>query len=268
MPLSSWKGLFDRIWLAFYKVSIILALLILPIGHLYADQRAYLFQKGNEYYQAGDYEKAIQAYEEILRMGYESPEVYFNLGNAYFKLRQTGKAILNYERARRLAPRDEDILFNLRIANLAVVDKIPAIPEFFFTKIFDDFKALFPINSLCWGVVFLYVLAVLCVILRILLRPPKARRSLTYGAAFLGALLLILSITLYSKVHDLRYRVEAVIMVPKVDVRSAPSEDGIEVFSLHEGTKVQVVEERGEWLEIRLPDGKMGWLKRESLEII
>ncbi|HDI51048.1 MAG TPA: tetratricopeptide repeat protein, partial [Bacteroidetes bacterium] len=82
-------------------IGLLLVFLVLPLGLAVADQKDFLFQQGNEFYKAGDYEKAARAYEQILQMGYESAAIYYNLGNAYFKLHQNSRAILNYERALR-----------------------------------------------------------------------------------------------------------------------------------------------------------------------
>ncbi len=233
-----------------------------------ADQKSYLFQKGNELYQKGKYPEAAQAYEEILKMGYASPEVYYNLGNAYYKQHKIGLAVLNYNRALRLAPRDEDIRHNLALVNLHVVDRIPAIPELFYVRYFRAFQNLFGMNTWVALTLIFYILFILALILAFLIRRAGWRRFFRKTAWAVGILFVVVAFTLGTKAWSRTHNVEGVILVPKVDVRSAPGQSGTIIFSLHEGVKVKVEQKNNNYLEIRLPDGKEGWLPQESLGII
>jgi len=249
-------------------IGLLLVFLVLPLGLAIADQKDFLFQQGNEFYKAGDYEKAARAYEQILQMGYESAAIYYNLGNAYFKLHQNSRAILNYERALRLAPNDEDIRHNLQLANLAVVDKIPSLPELFYIRAFRQFRDRFTLSTLFILVICLYLICIGTLIIRILTKRNRARQLALFVITVCGIPLLFFSGILISKIHHLHCHVEAIIMTEKVDARSAPSSDGTELFVLHEGVKVHIVNRTGEWVEIKLADGKKGWLPKEVLEVI
>jgi len=66
-------------------------------------------------------------------------------------------------------------------------------------------------------------------------------------------------------VHNNR---DAIIFSPLVNGKSSPDESGTDLFVLHEGTKVTVEDEVGEWYEIRLSDGNKGWIPSNSLEKI
>jgi hypothetical protein len=242
--------------------------LLLSQTRVQADQKSYLFQKGNELYQKGKYAEAARAYEEILKMGYASPEVYYNLGNAYYKQHKIGLAVLNYNRALRLAPRDEDIRHNLDLVNLHVVDRIPAIPELFYTRYFRDFQNLFGMNTWVALTLIFYILLVASLIVAFLLRKAPVQRFFRRAAWFFGVIFLISAFTLGAKTWSHTHNVEGVVLVPKVDVRSAPTDSGTIIFSLHEGVKVKVEQTNNGWLEIRLADGKEGWLPGKALGII
>ena len=61
----------------------------------------------------------------------------------------------------------------------------------------------------------------------------------------------------------------AIIMAPVTSVKSSPSDDGGKnLFILHEGSKVQIIDEVGGWKNISLADGRQGWIKDSDLEII
>jgi|Deesub1362B_J571_1020462.scaffolds.fasta_scaffold00638_3 tetratricopeptide (TPR) repeat protein len=241
---------------------------ILHSSLLRADQKDYLFQKGNDLYRQEKYEEALQAYQEILDMGYESADLYYNIGNAYYKLGEYPRAILFYERALRLRPDDEDIRFNLQLANLSVVDKIPQLPELFYIRLFRQFRDLFSLHTWTWLALGSYFFFAFGLIFWILARRPRIRSLARFIAVFSCGVCLVFSLTFYSKARSMSHNVEAIVMSSSVDVLSAPGESGTEIFTIHAGLKVKIVEESGDWYEIKLPDGKTGWLKKEHLEII
>jgi tetratricopeptide (TPR) repeat protein len=232
------------------------------------DQVTYLFAQGNDAFQQGDYQKAIEHYTAAISLGYESAPLYYNLGNAYFKTNQIGKCILFYERAHKLAPRDSDILFNLQLSQLYVVDKIEKPPPFFLSNWWKTFSGLVSIPQHAHITLFAYVLLMLLLIIRIL---SKKRVLLSLARAlFIPAIIFfIISAVLFvlSLDRDIKIK-EGVIMVQKVDVKSSPADDATDVFALHEGLKVRITAESGEYVRIVLPDGKVGWVNSKTIEMI
>ncbi len=235
---------------------------------LLADQKSYLFQKGNEAYQKGKYEEAISDYQQILKMGYESPELYYNLGNSYYKMHKIGPAVLYYNRALKLAPRDEDVRHNLELVNLRVVDRIPSIPELFYIRYFKSFQNIFGTAALFWITAIFYVLTVLFIVLALLVRKQGFRKLSRQLAWALGIVFVVFAFTLGTKAWVQAHTAEAVVLAPKVDVKSAPAKDGTLVFSLHEGVKVRIEQKTNGWFEIKLADGKEGWLPAKAVGII
>ena len=234
-----------------------------------ADSNEALFLEGNQYYQNGQYEEALGAYQKILDAGSESGALYYNMGNCCYKLSRIGQAVLYYERARKRIPSDEDVKANLAMANLAVVDKIEPLPEFFLFKIVRVTVRAIPGPVLTVLAVTCYLLAVGLFILRMLARKSGLRRLSLRGAAVFGILFAAFGILLVGQIRGAGTLREAVILAAKVDVMSGPSaQGGTEVFSLHGGTKVTLDRESGDWIEIILPDRKVGWVKKEALGVI
>ena len=61
----------------------------------------------------------------------------------------------------------------------------------------------------------------------------------------------------------------AIVMIPVASVKSSPSESSAkDLFILHEGTKVKILDEVGSWKNISLADGRQGWIPADNLEII
>lgn len=224
--------------------------------------------EGDSAYINNDFASAIQIYESLLQQG-EAPEIYYNLGNSYYKADDIARAILNYERALLLSPGNADIRANLEIARAKAIDKVTPIPEIFFVT---WIKSLVNSQSSdAWartGIVsFLLFLASLAVFF--------FTQHIKWKKAGFSVAVLLLVVTILSNVFAsqqksfLTERNDAIILSPSVTVRSTPSESGTSLFILHEGRKVEIKDNSmREWKEIRLEDGKVGWVPASSVEVI
>jgi len=233
-----------------------------------ADEAALHFDQANQAYRSGEYRDAITTYEQVLASGQESSELYYNLGNAYFKIENIPAAILNYEKAERLTPGDEDINYNLYLANLRVIDKIEPVPELFFVQWWNAVLSSF--SSEVWAVI--AIIAVWCT--AIAAGVMLATRSfLVQRIAIIAVVLTLIACVFCSTAAYQRYHNEetgrfAVVFSPSVSVKSAPDKQSTDLFVLHEGVKVELLDEVGVWRKIRLADGKVGWLSTDAINII
>lgn len=225
------------------------------------------FVKGNMLYEQGQFEEAITHFEKATEIA-ESAELYYNLGNAYFKTNQIPQAILNYERALKLNPNDSDIQYNLKLANTLIKDKIEKLPELNITQWWRSLTLGFPVDVWAWAAVALMVGGVLLFML-FFVSGIRAIRMLTF---YTGILFILLSLVSYNRAHAaqslIQETTEAIIFSPKVDVKSSPTDDGINVFILHEGSKVRILKEAGEWYNIRIASGSEGWIHQSNCQRI
>jgi len=60
----------------------------------------------------------------------------------------------------------------------------------------------------------------------------------------------------------------AIIFVPEVEIKSEPNLGSTTAFTLHEGTKVMVLETIEEWKRIQLTDGQVGWIPDTDLKLL
>jgi tetratricopeptide (TPR) repeat protein len=227
-----------------------------------------LVDKGNKAYAAEKYADAIDAYKQVISQGYESPELYYNLGNAYFKANQVPSAILFFEKARRLDPGNEDIDFNLKVANNKIADKIEPIPELFYVRWFHLLTDSFSFDGWARIAVGFFLLGLIMgggyyASRRLLLRKIGFWTALVSLGLFL--LTTIFALTGYARFH---HQNEAIIFAPTITVKSSPNEKAIDLFVIHEGTKVKILDGIGSWLEIRIPNGSVGWLPATAVEKI
>lgn len=240
-----------------------LLFLVLVAVPLRGDSREGLFLQGNRHYEAGDYRKALESYAAIAAMGYESGPLYFNMGNCHYKLGETGPAVLHYERAARLIPGDEDLEVNLSLARLKVVDRIPELPRFRPLVLLERLVFNVPRNALWILMWSSYAVVVAAWILKFLW---SRGRKVAGRIVWIGSMMLIVSVScLVGQIRQERESTEAIILARKARAVSAPGEEGIQVFTLHEGTKVRIQEVSGSWVEVLLADGNVGWLKADSM---
>ncbi len=225
-------------------------------------------EQGNKAYVENEFEKAILAYETVIQNGYSASELYYNLANAYYRTKNYKAAILNYERALRLAPDDENIKTNLEFAKNHIQDRIEEMPKLFIVKWLDNFINLF--SSQTWSVISIvcFILALLLAILFLFSKSISIRKT----AFFFGIILMIGSGIGFYNAYKQNYKVngikEAIVFSPTVTVKSAPKTNGTDLFIIHEGLKVEIIGSTHGWKEIRLSDGKIGWLPDDSIVII
>lgn len=227
-----------------------------------------LMQQGNTAYQNGDYDLAIDCYQEIIDHGNEGAILYYNLGNAYFKAKQTADALLWYERALRLDPSNEDIKHNITYANLQITDKIEVLPELFIVRWWNGLSKSMTVTG--WAVMAVVFGAIFALSIALMLASRRRWLSVTAVAlAFISLLIAIFSLIFASK-EAKRYvnQPEAIVMQSVVNAKGTPNESGTSLFVIHEGLKVAVTDRVGTWVEIKLPNGEKGWVEASSIEII
>jgi tetratricopeptide (TPR) repeat protein len=231
-------------------------------------QTNHFIQIANSAYQDGEFEVAIENYNAALQLGYANSALYYNLGNAYFKNNELAQAILNYERAKKMAPRDSDIQFNLEITNLFIVDKITQIPPHFIKRMWNAFNNSISTDQQSIVVLVLYILAVSLLITKLLVRKNtinKLSQTLFIPALFIFVLFSVLFVF---RVHEDLSTKAGIIIVDKIEVKNSPSADASDAFALHEGTKVNILDNSGDFYKIAIADGNIGWLPEKVLSII
>ena len=250
----------------------ILALCLLVPGMLHAAE-SYpdsVWNAGVAAYAEGRWSEAVSAWQSLDDMGLEAEDLYYNLGNAYFKDGDIAHAILYYERTLKLDPSDADASFNLQYANEFVQDKIDSVPEFFLKTWHRRICWLLPSDT--WAVIFFifFALTVACLLLFLLAGSSTTGRRVGFYA---GLVSLVLASLTFSYSHkqwrDALAADSAIIVRPVTSVKSSPSSDtSKDLFVLHEGTKVRLMDTVGEWNNISLSDGRQGWILSSDIEII
>jgi tetratricopeptide (TPR) repeat protein len=248
------------------KICFLVAM-ILPMS-LWAVTPEQQVAEANRAYYAGHYENAVTIYEKVTQAGFASPVLYYNLGNAYFKLGNMPLSILYYEKAHKLSPADGDITHNIQLANTRIVDKIEPVPMLFYIRWWDSARnMLSPDNfakislalfSIFWLLLACYLLA--------------RRRGIRVIAFYFSLIFLITAIfgmILASDSHHYALNPdEAIVMEPSAGVKSSPDNKSVDLFVIHEGTKVRVIDRIGNWKEVRIANGNSGWIQTTAIREI
>jgi tetratricopeptide (TPR) repeat protein len=219
-------------------------------------------------YARGEFQKAIKDYEALLKQGV-SADLYYNLGNAYYRTEDITRAVLNYERALQLSPGDKDIRFNLQMARSKTIDKITPETELFFVTWYRSLANMTSVDG--WAYLALTALALAIVLALIYLFANAVwLRKLGFFCGIALLLLFVLANVLANhQKNDFTENRGAIIMGSAVMVKSTPAADGTDLFILHEGTKVTITDSQmKDWKQIRVADGKEGWVETKLIELI
>lgn len=242
--------------------------MLLVAGGLNAQSADKIFSGASEAFRQKDYAKAVALYGSLVDKGYVSADLYYNLGNAYYRQNQLAQSLLWYERALRLNPSDADIRANIAFVNSQTVDQMEVLPEFFLKRWFAAFRSLFSATG--WAVV-----SIICCLLLFagiawfMLAGNLQQRIRIAVADVFVCLLLVLSLSCaFAQKHAQERTDEAVVMAFSATVKSMPDASGTELFTVHEGMKVRLTDEVGEWVEAVFPNGNKGWLLRRQIAVI
>jgi tetratricopeptide (TPR) repeat protein len=225
------------------------------------------FHQANDYYQKEKYSEAIGRYLDLVQRGYRDPSIFYNLGNAYFKMGELGRAILFYEKARMLLPRDDDIQKNLAYANSLAIDRIEAKSSGLFSlwQRVTDFLTL---NELTIIFSVIYLILNFLGILIIRKKEAAVRQRLFQLLILFSVMFILAGGILFYRIYEFKVAQCGVITSRAVEVKSGPEPNLATLFSLHEGTTFSIHQQRGDWFQITLKNGLIGWLQSKDIQKI
>ena len=227
-----------------------------------------LFSKANNLYQTGKYTEAIELYSIIEKQELISDDLFFNLGNCYYKLNKVAPSIYYYEKALKINPANEDASINLAFAKRMTIDVIEDLPKTFLQRFSASVIQKLPFDT--WAIIAVLASILASILFLLYHFSFSSRKKLFYFntsifAVFVLAISVFFAFQNYKTVQKDR---TAIIFVAKVEIKNAPSTSSEEVFELHEGTKVIVLDALDNWRKIKIADGKVGWIYADDLKEI
>lgn len=227
-----------------------------------------LLQKAEKAYDNKNYKEAISVYQQLITEGNRSYELYFNLGNAYYRNKELGQAIYYYELARKLNPNDKDVQINLGIATSKTIDKIDAKENFFINAVKSNVVNVISTRAWAWWSIVVAFLFCLFVFFFVNSQSLALKRS----AFFLGVVSFVALVIVYvfgnSALNSKKENKFAIVIAKEVKITNEPNQSAVLKFTLHEGTKVRIVEANNDWVLIKIDNGNEGWVKQSEIGII
>lgn len=246
------------------KASMLVFVLFLNIG--FSQNLEIFFDKGNELYNKGEYELAIVEYNKILNENMHSSELYFNMGNSYYKLNRVAECNYYYEKALILSPKNKDILENLSYAKNMTLDSIEELPKTQFQEKADSIISFFSLST--WAFISIGLMFVFLVIAMLYLFSLKPLIKRVYFSLSLILLFtsFVISTFIWSESKKIDETKMGIIFSKELSVFSEPNNRNEEIFILHEGTKVQILDQLTGWEKIKLNNGSEGWVIKDQIK--
>lgn len=219
-------------------------------------------------YNTKQYTNAINLYEKIISAGYESSALYYNLGNAYFRNNEMTFAVFYYEKALKLAPNNEEIIHNIEVVNSKLTDKVETVPELFYKRWWKQLVNLFELNTLALINIILLTTVLFLLVIYIVSSQIFIRKISFWAGVCLFFLFCLGSIAASQRYHYIKNQHQAIVFEPTVNIKSSPDENSKDIFVLHEGTKVTLLDLVADWQEIRISNGSVGWIRSSEIRKI
>lgn len=247
-----------------YLSLTIIALLLFLGANAKADYVA-LWQKANNFYTQKNYDSALANYALIAAEKPHNAEVYYNLGNAYYKLNNIGSAVLNYERALHLQPSHKEAADNLYLTQNRINNRIQQMPEIFFVQWWKSLTRPGFANMYAILAVVLLI-AVIGYYIAVRLNKVSFKIPTQLSAAVIAVCTVLVTLSLVAGNRMANPGI-AVIMTEGAPMMAEPKH-GKSVSLIPEGTTVETAKTQADWCEITLPDGRTGWVQKNTLERI
>jgi tetratricopeptide (TPR) repeat protein len=243
--------------------------LLMFIGLSCFAQSNELFDKGNALYLQGDYQKAIEVYQSIVDSGQHSGELYFNMANAYYKQEAVASSIYYYEKAKQLLPMDKEVINNLNYANNRTIDDISPMPPSFWDNLNRAVTHRLTVKQWAISSITLLIICVLSFSLFIWF-DRSTRKRLSFIVAFTSLFVFGITLTLTFHKNNLDNNHQpAIIFDRQNSLTTEPNSLSDKVIDVHEGLKIFVLEYYdSEWAKVELEDGKTGWIKTSSFQLL
>ncbi len=249
-----------------HKILTIMSILTAVFQSFGEEQYAEYLKKANEFYKSESYDSAKVYYNKLINNGILNSTVYYNLGNTHFRTDELGEAILYWKKALKYDPGNKDIQTNISFAEARTIDKIPVPEKSFTEKVLIFLHNLISLRIQLWIMVFF--LFCISIFLSVAIYSGRNLRLwMIYGASLFTVILSLFLISSGIKIYHNETTQEAVILSQSADAVNQPEGNKI-LFTIHEGTTVEIKKTRGEWILVQLPHGKGGWMKKDFVGII
>ena len=220
----------------------------------------HVFELGNKQYVNENYSEAISLYDSILTSGLESSELYYNLGNCHYKTNDWANAIWHYEKSLQLN-NNEKTKHNLELVKLKIIDRIEPLPQLFYKKWWINLTQ--SLSTQVWQIITLFGIGFIFILQLISQFTSLKNKLITKILSAITVIILLITQTSY---YNNFTKKEAIIFSETITVNSAPTSSSTNLFTLHAGSKVEIIDTIGDWINIKIANGNSGWIGQNSIK--
>jgi tetratricopeptide (TPR) repeat protein len=219
-----------------------------------------VFKLGNKQYVNENYSASILLYDSILTSGLESSELYYNLGNCHYKTNDWANAIWHYEKSLQLN-NNEKTKHNLELVKLKIIDRIEPLPQLFYKKWWINLTQT--LSTQVWQILTLFGIGFMFILQLMSQFTSLKNKLITKIFSAITVIILLITQTSY---HNNFTKKEAIIFSETITVNSAPTSSSTNLFTLHAGSKVEIIDTIGDWINIKIANGNSGWIAKNSIK--
>jgi len=220
------------------------------------------FSEGNQFYNEGNYQKAIDSYGKIIDQNIYSVELYFNLGNAHYKLNNIAESIYYFEKAKQLAPKNKEVLNNLAFAKNMQLDYIEPLPQTQINIYKNILLTSFTPNEWAYLTIILGWVTWMCFFVFYIKKETLIKRSFFVGGTIF---LIFFFISINLQIINPKSHF-AILMESEISIRDEPNLHSTIKVDLNEGIKVKILDSLQGWYKISLTNGTQGWVEKTNIK--
>lgn len=245
-------------------IKFLLLIFVIQIN-IFALTDVEVLNRAVESYKNNNFKEALEDFC-ILNDKYQSAELFFNIGNCYMKLGKTGFAIGAYYSALSRDPVNPDIKHNLTYAKSLTKNQLPDDTDInSLTDVFKNIINHFTLKTHQLILLILYFILVILIIYYWLIKNNISNNKTLILILF--SLLIIESFITWTRYNDINIK-KGIVTVSEISIKYGPNFNDTEAFVLYEGTKFSIYNTSDNWYQIRLIDGKTGWIHSENFTVI
>ncbi len=234
---------------------------------LLANEADRLTDSAQNCFMQSKYAEALALYDSVCQMGYSSSNLFYNIGNCYYRLNDVANSVYYFEKALLLNPSNKDAEFNLKIVNQQLKQVVEPLPIPFYDKWTNNLLNI--MSSDAWTIFNIVLFVIMLAGVAIFLFMNKvSMQKIGFSVAIVSLVLFVVSAICAYKSSRLIIDNNYAVIFDQSMVKSSPNADAINLFEICEGLKVQVVDSANNMYNIKLMDGKEGWINSADLKLL
>jgi tetratricopeptide (TPR) repeat protein len=223
--------------------------------------------KGNAYLKNGEYDKAIESYESLVKDEMIGHELFFNLATAYSKKGDVPNAIINFEKALRIKPLDAVTKQQLIQLNLKLQDKPVIYQDTGLLAFLNKVQFSLGIDTWAFLSIFMMLLVPAVIFISYKFKTLKSRK-LIFMSSILWFLLSVFCLLMARNNYHYKYlHTEGVVIQESIVAYDASNTSSKIKFNVHQGTKLEISDSTQTMYKVDY-SGNEGWILREGVQKI